>query len=183
MDAESTFVAINITDGTNRLLNPKSQPILFWWDGTSSLRQDILTDGDFIKAFTRQECLADYAHVKASWFRFLHGEYTEEEVPLQDAFTLEQLTDMGHAEVWEDIADRHLAYLWECSFGKPDGFTDDDTFYRHARRVYAEIERRNPDRVTRETVVKYIFREATVTDGLNEENAAYVQAHLEDALK
>ena len=41
MDKNDTLVAINLTNGT-KLLNPTKRPILFYWDGTGDLHDEII---------------------------------------------------------------------------------------------------------------------------------------------
>jgi len=154
MEKNDTLVAINLTNGT-KLLNPTKRPILFYWDGTGDLHNDIIGSEELVKIL-KDNCFTyeDYIKICIDYFKFDYIDdeevYKEETIPLCSFVQLSDLPDI----IWISEVQPHFNYLYNCSFKEDYVFTEN--LLNDFKDIYNKLKEKYPDKISETTVLNYI---------------------------
>ena len=181
---KDSLVALNITSN-DKLLNKNNVPILFYWNGESTLINAIYNDINFKSLLYNTVMNYDnYANAKLSFF-YYEGEnenYTEDFCFVQNDIKLFDLDDETRM-FYKMYLWNHFKFLYESAFhekyeGNVSLFEMDECILD----IYDQIQSKYPKRVIKSTVINYIRSELQKTDCLSMENTDWIIEQLENLL-
>ena len=183
-----SLVALNIVSENKTLLNNTNVPILYYWDGENSIKENILNDVEFKHfLFSKIANINYYSNTSIYYFYFHYNDnneenYTEDILLVQDLFKLNDLPD-DKKIFYKEYLLNHFKFLYESAYhetysedisiiGIDDAILD----------IYDKIQEKYPKRVIKSTVINYIRSELQKTDNLTMNNTDWIILQLENLL-
>ena len=184
---QDSLVAINIIVN-DKIINKNGVPILFYWNGESSLLTKAIYDDQNFKSLLYNTIINydNYADAKLSFFYFLYEnneeKYIEDFSIVQNEMKLSEL-DTEQSLFYKEFLLYHFLYLYKSAYhedykedisiiGIDDAILD----------IYDKIQNKYPKRVIKSTVINYIRGELQKTDKLSMENTDWIIYQLENLL-
>ena len=183
---KDSLVAINIIVN-DKIINKNGVPILFYWNGESTLIKDIYNDASFKSLLYNSVINYDnYANAKLSFFYFTfendEEKYTEDFSIIQNELTLKDL-EAEKSIFYKEYLLYHFLFLYKSAYhedyredisimGIDDAVLD----------IYDKIQEKYPKRVIKSTVINYIRGELQKTNNLSMENTDWIIYQLENLL-
>lgn len=178
---KETLVSINITS-KKELKNPNGSmvPILYdYVDNGDSIINELFLDDKF-KEYIYSLCyIEDYPFLKLSYFFFDYNndeKYESDNVYIQKIFTLDKI-DKENIDRLKNLKYLYildnLEYLYRCSYKNDYAYLENKDFEYSIKDIYKLLKEKNPNKITKETVVNYVRSELT-KDKLSQENVDYI---------
>lgn len=183
---QNSFVALNITSN-QKLLNKTEVPILFYWDGQSSIIKSIFEDSAFYSLIKNTVFNTEqYATAKVALFYFKEedGEeiYKDEIHNIQNLIKLSDIKEDDRI-FYKEYLWKHFAYLYESAYHKK--YNENISVFdidEYILDIYDNIQGKYPKRVIKSTVINYIRGELQNKDNLSIENTDWIITQLENLL-
>lgn len=171
-----SLVAINICLN-DKVVNKNTVPLLYYWDGTSSIKDSIIKDKKFIDFIAPYLTKDNYTELKYSYFYFTYenGEenYHEAFGSLQDWLTLYDI-DPDLRQFYTEYLNEHFNYLYKCSFNM-DFIFNTITPVSNILEIYDAIKEKYPEKnITKSTVINYVRGQLSQSNNLNTVNTDFV---------
>ena len=187
---ENIFCALNITNSDEELINKNNRPLMYIWDGTRDLFEQMSLDKDFIN-FIKQELdlsynIKNYCNAKISGFIYKKSNtseplYENKDISIQEMFSLSDL---------DDIALKYLSFiinkLYNMTFNT---YISNDNYENIEERIkwqYNEIKNKYKGKVSELTIIQAI-RSIIQTDkefyGMKRDNQDYILNRINKILE
>lgn len=152
-----TLTAINIVDEkTHSLMNAKSFPILFYWNGDDeTLLQGIKENNDFIE-YVKNVCKNDYVTCKLYYFFFDYDndeKYVERVNYIQDILPFNELDKDIKDGLIHHYLLQYIEEIYKRVFNKTIQTID---LYTQIKTMYNDIKIKYGDRISCLTFVNYV---------------------------
>lgn len=177
-----SLVAINLVK-ENILLNKKSVPLLFYWNGESTIEDKLKIDSEFISYIKDViKNLTDFIYCNVSYFYFTindNGEeqYTEHECSVQDLIKLsdfnEKIITDYLVKCFKKLFVSGLKYEYNSILTNNDEIIKD---------IYNLLQQKFKSRISKKTVINWI-RSLFNDKNIHEENLNCIIDKLEKILK
>ncbi len=173
------LISINIITTDNLLLNQTKYPILYYYNDSSDLINSLLNDIEF-SSYLDNTCINTkyYSITKICYFIYnIESEvYTQEEKNIQDIIPIQNKSQLAFQYLLEIFSN-----LYKISMKKEFASTDDIII--NIANIYQELKKKYNQRVSIETIKKYIQGELQNTYHLNSNNVQYILSKLEDIIE
>lgn len=186
---KETLVSINITS-KRELKNPNGSmvPILYdYVDNETSIIDELFLDEKF-KNYIYTLCdTQDYSFLTLSYFFFDYNDedkYKSENIYIQNILTLERI-DNENIEKLVDLKYLYifniLDYLYQCSYKEKYSTKENVDWEYSIKDMYRLIKEKNPNKISKDTVVNYIRSELT-KEKLLKDNIDYIINKFNDLI-
>ena len=173
------LISINIITTDNLLLNQTKYPILYYYNDSSDLINSLLNDIEF-SSYLDNTCINTkyYSITKICYFIYnIESEvYTQEEKNIQDIIPIQNKSQLAFQYLLEIFSN-----LYKISMKKEFASTDDIII--NIANIYQELKKKYNQRVSIETIKKYIQGELQNTYHLNSNNVQYILSKLKDIIE
>ena len=173
------LISINIITTDNLLLNQTKYPILYYYNDSIDLINSLLNDIEF-SSYLDNTCINTkyYSITKICYFIYnIESEvYTQEEKNIQDIIPIQNKSQIAFQYLLEIFSN-----LYKISMKKE--FVSTDDIIINIANIYQELKKKYNQRVSIETIKKYIQGELQNTYHLNSNNVQYILSKLEDIIE
>lgn len=169
----SKIISLNFINKNNICLNPDNYPIIYFWDGYNTIFDTMLEDVNFINLLTSQYCTVEnYTNINIYMNEYdLELEsYSQEILELQSKMplNLEILHQLAYKYIETILIDLHKISL------KKDFEELSESSVDNIIKIYTILENKYKERISYETLKKYILSQLQQKYNLNNDNCEYI---------
>lgn len=168
-DVKSQICAINLIGYDNELLNPTRMPIIFYWNGETSITDDIKADESFMNYIYKTLFSLKhygYAYISICTYEIIENNEYENldrhEFVMEDDFSLSDYND-GAMNILHEIMRDMYFKAFESSL------VDESDKAAAIRTYIKELFNKYKERISSKTIVNYV-RNASIQHKINEKN-------------
>ena len=179
------LVVFNLIGKDNMLLIPSGLPIIFSWNGTGEVFNEMLANESF-KNLIYEKCLSieQYSYAKISYFTLdvKSEKYEEKNIKIQDAFKLEDIRTINNDKIAFEYICKVLMDVFEYSTQKKylpkTNETDIDVIFN----IYKEIKENIGNKLSDYSLRQYIVSELQSKYRLSQDNIKYIMKIYDSTL-